>query len=211
MTLSRSHIEFASFTPAEAAAITGVQQGAQRDWRRRGALPKSEGWAKFTSLGLIEIALRKTMGEMGMPHVEPSLDLHEAVLQAQTWAATASGAVAFEDGLDAVGEFPMGPPTARYAWASFPWQSKLELKLLASLADLQSAIDREPRDGVVLIDLKALGLQIATRAGEPLWKVKRGPDPAELIAALNRASAGDLEAQSELARVGIFDWKVVQN
>lgn len=210
MTLSQSHIEFASFTPAEAAAITGVQQGAQRDWRRRGALPKTEGWAKFTPSGLIEIALRKTIGEMGMPHVEPSLDLHEAVFQAQAWAATAAGAVAFEDGLDPVGDFPMDQPKARYAWASFPWQSELELRLLAGLADLQSAIDREPRDGVALIDLKVLGLQIATRAGEPLWKVKRGPDPAELIAALNRASAGDLEAQSELANIGISDWKVVQ-
>ncbi|MFN3932244.1 MAG: hypothetical protein ACK4JY_10895 [Brevundimonas sp.] len=210
MTLSRSHIEFRSFTPAEAAAITGVQQGAQRDWRRRGALPKTEGWAKFISLGLIEVALRRTMGEMGMPHVEPSLDLHEAVLQAQAWAATVPGAVAFEDGLDPVGDFPMDPPRARYACASFPWKSELELTLLPSLGDLEPAIHCEPLDGVVLIDLKALGLQIATRTGEALWKVKLGPDPAELMAALNRASAGNLEAQRELANIGIFDWKVVQ-
>lgn len=150
------------------------------------------------------------MGDMGMPHVEPSLDLHEAVLQAQAWAATAPRAVAFEGGLNPVSDFPMDPPTARYAWASFPWQSELELKLLASLGELEAAIGCEPLGGVVLIDLKALGLQIATRAGEALWKVKRGPDPVELIAALNRASAGDLEAQRELANIGIFDWKVVQ-
>ncbi|RQW41376.1 helix-turn-helix domain-containing protein [Novosphingobium sp. LASN5T] len=50
-----------AFTPAEATAITGVSQDLQRDWRRRGFLPRSEGHARFDLFGLAELLTMKLL------------------------------------------------------------------------------------------------------------------------------------------------------
>ena len=48
-------LDLITFTPAQAAKITGVNVALQRDWRRRGILPPSEGRTKFTAFAVAEM------------------------------------------------------------------------------------------------------------------------------------------------------------
>jgi hypothetical protein len=55
-----------SFTPAEAARITGVSTDSQRDWRRRGFLPQVEGHARFDAFSLVELWAMKMLSDRGI-------------------------------------------------------------------------------------------------------------------------------------------------
>lgn len=48
-------LDLITFTPAQAAKITGINVALQRDWRRRGILPPSEGRTKFTAFAVAEM------------------------------------------------------------------------------------------------------------------------------------------------------------
>lgn len=207
MPLSRTHLHFAHFTASEAARITGVQPGAQRDWRRRGLLPSTDGWSVYFANNLIEMSLRRVMGELGMPHVDATLDLSAAVMASQAWAATHAKSTSYEDGLTPSSDQQIGPPQFRYAWASSPWANTVGLCLAEDFAALQAVIEKNPTSaGGGLIDLREIGWQVAAKAGEPLWYVRQGPGPGEVTEALNRASRGDIKAQAALSEIGIHEW-----
>lgn len=60
-------IELRAFTPSEAARISGVNLALQRDWRRRGYLPKLEGPSEFDAFGVasmlcVELLTRRGIG-----------------------------------------------------------------------------------------------------------------------------------------------------
>lgn len=54
------------FTPSEAGAISGVSVDLQRDWRRRGFLPKSERHARFTFMQLAELRVMSLLASVGI-------------------------------------------------------------------------------------------------------------------------------------------------
>jgi DNA-binding transcriptional MerR regulator len=54
------------FTPSEAERITGVSTALQRDWRRRGYLPKSDSHARFEVFDLARLTFMKWMAERGV-------------------------------------------------------------------------------------------------------------------------------------------------
>lgn len=56
-------IELSTFTPAEAARITGVNVTLQRDWRRRDFLPKEKGHARFDVYGIAELAALEALSK----------------------------------------------------------------------------------------------------------------------------------------------------
>lgn len=54
------------FTPAEAAKVSGVSVASQRDWRRRGFLPKTEGHARFSIFEVAEMLVLSSLGDQGI-------------------------------------------------------------------------------------------------------------------------------------------------
>jgi hypothetical protein len=58
----------ASFTPSQAAAITGVSVDSQRDWRRRMFLPGNPGgWTRYSLRDLCRLRLMRALVECGLP------------------------------------------------------------------------------------------------------------------------------------------------
>jgi len=57
-----------TFTPQQAAEISGVSQETQRDWRRRGFLKKKPGggWTAYDHLDLAKLMTMKTLSETGI-------------------------------------------------------------------------------------------------------------------------------------------------
>ena len=206
-----SHLEAEHFQASEATVITDVNPPVQRLWRRRGLLPESEGWAMFSPQELLQMSLRKVMREMGMPHVDILIDLSDVVLQAEAWAATHPGAMNYQDDLDPEvhpGTLFIKPPRSRYAWSSTPWDDSFDLKLAAdleSLGEMLASEDKELSNGIALIDLKALGLGVAERAGTALWNVRAGPGGHDITSALMAASKGDKAAQKAVEAIG-YEW-----
>lgn len=153
------------------------------------------------------------MREMGMPHVDILIDLGSVVLQAQAWAATHPGAIHYRDGLDPElhpRKSFIDPPRSRYAWARTPWDDSFDLKLatdLKSLGEMLAGEDTELSNGIALIDLKALGLGVAERAGTALWNVRAGPGDHDITSALMAASQGDKAAQKAVEAIG-HEWDV---
>lgn len=59
-------IELRTFTPAEAAKISGVNATLQRDWRRRGFLPKEDGPARFRPFAVAEMMAMNALAQRGI-------------------------------------------------------------------------------------------------------------------------------------------------
>lgn len=206
-----SHVWETSFTASEACRVTDINPPVQRNWRRRGLLPKVEGWARLSPQDMLHVSLREAMGQLGIPHLDPLICLDDAVVAAQAWAATHPGSLGYLDGLEPElhprSSF-FDPPRFRYAWARTPWHEGLKLELATDLIELNEAVtdfDGEPSAGIALIDLKAIGLSLAEKAGEPLWYVSSGPGMQKITAAQNAAVSGDKAAQRALKAIG-QDW-----
>jgi len=165
----------------------------------------------FSPQQLLQMSLRTVMREMGMPHVDILIDLSDIVLQAQAWAATHPGALSYHDELDPQlhpGKLFIDPPRHRYAWARTPWDDSFDLKLATDLAHLDEILagsDRKLSNGIALIDLKALGLGVAERAGTALWNVRAGPGDHDINWARMAASEGDKAAQKAVEALGL-EW-----
>lgn len=61
-----TRITLTTFTPAEAEAITGISTALQRDWRRRGIFPKTDGHARFDVFGLAKMLAMKMLSDRGV-------------------------------------------------------------------------------------------------------------------------------------------------
>ena len=57
--------ELATFTPAEAARISGVNVALQRDWRRRGLSPREDG-SRFNSFAVAELLVMNVLSTRGI-------------------------------------------------------------------------------------------------------------------------------------------------
>lgn len=88
----------AQFTPSEAERITGVNTALQRDWRRRGILPSSEGHARFDIFSLSRMVVLRCLADRG---VGPSMAVEAADSAA---VATAWAALDFRDAWDGEAE-----------------------------------------------------------------------------------------------------------
>lgn len=201
-----SHLQETLFTASEAWKITDVNPPVQRDWRTRGLLAKNEGWTRFTPEDLIHVALRDAMRHLGLPHTSADVDLRDAALQAQYWAAVYPGAVGHKIGTNSE-DHPIGSlmPGAqfRFAATTTPWQDFASLQLFADFDDLSEMIAAEDcRSGVAIIDLKAVGLKVAERAGKKLWLVARGPSAEAIALARDAARNGDELAKEALRDAG---------
>jgi len=59
-------IELRAFTPSEAARISGVNVALQRDWRRRGYLPKLEGPSEFDAFEVASMLCMELLTQRGI-------------------------------------------------------------------------------------------------------------------------------------------------
>ena len=58
--------ELATYTPSEAAKISGVNVALQRDWRRREILPRRDGHARYTPFELAELMALSALAVQGV-------------------------------------------------------------------------------------------------------------------------------------------------
>lgn len=203
---SPTHIEFVTFTAAEASRITDVQPATQRNWRRRGFLSKQNGWARFNAAELAELVLRKAMGDLGMPHVEATEEMHEICIQAQAWATTLPGAIEFEPGTENLPS-PIDGPRYRFLLACPPWrENEPEFRRARDEVELLAAMNGGLSVGLSIIDLKAIASSVVESVAGPLFIVRPGPSESEICCALNRVQDGDVEAQEALEAIGV-DWR----
>lgn len=65
--MTRFSITERTFTPKEAAEISGVSPVLQRNWRRRGFLPvRNDGWAQFTVSDIVRLCAMKILADTGI-------------------------------------------------------------------------------------------------------------------------------------------------
>jgi len=97
MSIRMHHID-REFSPAEAAAITGVSVNMQRDWRRRGLLPENtEGkWTRFDLKHIIEMSVMKAFSDAGFSVSYVAEFASMAIMPSLAIANMLPGAVAFE-------------------------------------------------------------------------------------------------------------------
>ena len=58
---------YATFKPREIERLTGISTSLQRDWRRRGLLPKKgDGWSNFDTEDLVNLTVAKLAIDRGM-------------------------------------------------------------------------------------------------------------------------------------------------
>lgn len=169
-------------------------------------LAKNDGWTRFAPDDLIHVALRDAMRHLGLPHTSPNVDLRDAALQAQYWAAECPSAVGYKIGANSE-DHPLKSlmPTAqfRFAAAITPWQDGASLQLFVDFDDLRETLTAEDdRSGVAIIDLKAVGLKVAERAGKCLWLIARGPSAKAIALARDAARSGDELAKEALRDAG---------
>ncbi len=69
-----ANITLTMFTPAEAERITGVSTDKQRDWRRHGYLPSSDGHARFDIFALAKMTVMGMLAEHGIGPKRSNLD-----------------------------------------------------------------------------------------------------------------------------------------
>lgn len=198
------------FTAAEAARVTDVQPAAQRNWRRRGFLPKQDGWARFSPGDLVEMVFRKTMSDLGMPHYVASEEMRDACILAEAWAMTHPNAVKYEQGTKGLMSFE-GDPEHRFVLAQPPWPepepgNEPQFRMVRDEAELLSVINGLARPGTMVIDLKAIASKVVESVDYPLFTVRLGPGDWEINGALNSAHDGNVEAQKDLDAIGI-DWR----
>lgn len=165
------------FQAREAAAMSGVSQTLQRDWRRRGLLDGwgGEGRKKF---GASEVALLTVMGILSEAKI--------SVKAAQTYAVSVTPALAiFFDSIDGAYEIEGDDlkssevpqfldevarnPESRFAFVPLPEESNQSLYFLRSPAEIETAVpsERRWRSGL-LLDLQGIAEDIAAKAPRPL-------------------------------------------
>lgn len=188
-----SHIEHSLFAPREIASITGVSAALQRDWRRRGILPKSETRFSANVYQLAELFCLRLLAEHGI-----GLRHSRAVVSSTGSAGSASGALRAPQGngvndlgpgLSSVG-WRVGayaliqagaiegdvryagvfiPRIEPYRFAAFNADG---LMGMANAADAFFEASRTvPPLSTTILDLIEIGKTIAARAGRPLAKI----------------------------------------
>lgn len=182
--MERTH-QYAEFSPAEVARITGLSQDQQRDWRRRGVLVMSvEGRAVFRSTNVAEVLVRKELQACGVPLTEAQGAVALATLTVVDFAAMWDG-----------GDYePLSPifhtgVQVRYLLIPLPLidvstlrrgngddlseslKSILPAIMIGSLSEVDDYMERlaPGASSYCIIDMKRIGEGFARKANRPLF------------------------------------------
>jgi hypothetical protein len=174
------------FTPGEAARITGVSLDLQRDWRRRGYLPASEGHARFNLFDLGGMLVTQMLSERGVgpTHTREVAPLCAAAIA--YFALTEPGAV---EGLDDRSNlerikrqvlrdhpsnvFRHSRPGRFFIWwpdGTEWWDESIDRAFARRMLQESEtgAAPQKPASPAIVIDLEELGELLQRRAGRPL-------------------------------------------
>jgi len=175
------------FTPAEAAKISGVSTVLQRDWRRRGLLPAKdqEGWAKFTVVDVIEMAVMKAMSDSGfsvqaaMMFAIASTLPTIAALELIPGVVVVEGNATLEKRERILSNYDGG--AARYLLAPLSrTDTAPEIEHTSDLRLIPELLEKSGAFHALVIDHAALARMIADRAGLPLFRINAEVDDESL-------------------------------
>lgn len=165
------------FQAREVAAMSGVSQNLQRDWRRRGLLDvhEGDGRKRFTSF---EVVLLTVMGILSDAKISvksaqslaldvcPFIDMFFDQIET-AYEIEGDGRDRFDTSefLDQVARDPL----SRFAFVTLPADDKCSMFLLGNVAELETVGPKETgwRSGL-LLDLRGIAEDIAAKAPRPL-------------------------------------------
>lgn len=149
------------YTPAEAETVTGVNVALQRDWRRRGLLPPTEGsHARYTASQLAEMVLMQDFAERKLGPKALKSMLGEAVDHLKIWVEAMPGNDRFVDIERAV---PIDQLPARYV--VFTGDKAI------STASLDNTFGMDRRLAIVC-NLRSVAEYVVAKVPRPVWKRK---------------------------------------
>lgn len=168
---------FATFEAREAERITGVGVVLQREWRRRGHFTRAgDGRADHDVLDLARLLVMRALAERGVGPSDSAAIAQSAALRIGYFALSHPGAIADNTG----GEFTRGMKlrkrplaSAFIAWTNGPRDPRQYLVVADDGFSFTNDLHKASLGlAAVILDLDALGMLIATRAGRPLATVE---------------------------------------
>lgn len=171
------------FTPAEAAAITGVSTALQRDWRRREIIkgdPNPEGkWTRWALTDIIRLSVMKLFSDAGMEVSSTTTVANMAVLPTLGALALVDEAVEFDG--DEIGDAQQARIRFSTVGTTHPSHSigrflacfgkgEYDVCRTDDLASLEAKLDEEPRPILSVVDCRNLAWLIVERAGGPVLR-----------------------------------------
>jgi hypothetical protein len=168
------------FSPAEAAAITGVSTALQRDWRRREVLkgdPNPEGkWTRWSLTDIIRLSVMKLFSDAGMEVSHTTMIASMALMPTLGALALIDDAVEFDGEIDDVQKARIRSSTVvtthpahtpgRFL-ASFG-KGEYDVCRTDDMASLEAMLDEEVRPILSVVDCRNLARLIVERAGGPV-------------------------------------------
>lgn len=176
------------YSPAEAAAVTGVSTALQRDWRRRELLASAGHagrWTRWELDDLIRLSVMKLFSDAGMDVSKTGTLAAMAILPTLGALEKVPGALVFE--ADGVSEKErddasrlMAPRLSsgsrhfgRFLAAFGP--DEHDICRTAKLEDLEALLAEKPRPIMSIVDCWTLAHLIQTRLGRPVLRYVVSP------------------------------------
>jgi len=166
------------FSPAEAAAITGVSTALQRDWRRREIVkgePNPEGkWTRWSLTDIIRLSVMKLFSDAGMEVSSTTTVASMAVLPTLGALAQIDEAVEFEG--DELAEEQKARIRSTTVGTTHPshtigrflvafGKGEYDVCRTDDLASLEAMLDERARPILSVVDCRSLARLIVERAG----------------------------------------------
>lgn len=175
------------FSPSEAQVITGVDLANQRNWRRRGYLPKGQGgWTEFEAPDLAKMLVFQSLANRGIGPSSAQEDAYWASLGILYAALKWIDSIDDKTGENFWWKYKDIPgeaagmicrklskviPGGRF-WV---WWADGKSECLDDIrkAFNESSWSEKYGGAVVVLDLQALGSQLLDRAGRPLVTIEK--------------------------------------
>jgi hypothetical protein len=188
----RYKVEFSAFSPAEVEAITGLNTGLQRLWRRRGILPlkPDSGHSRFQPVELARIVVLMAIRDLIDSKVETAADhadrVAEVVLsyalqypESRRFDGTMVDKKEFEkefnrqanegkEFFDAYLDLPEGDDHYYSVYHSGKWE------MTGTVEDIFN-MENDHDEGGIVVNLFVLGRKLAEKITRPLVVVKLAP------------------------------------
>ena len=169
------------FTPAEAAAITGVSTALQRDWRRREVIkgnPNPEGkWTRWSLNDIVRLSVMKLFSDAGMEVSSTTTIASMALMPTLGALALVDEAVEFDgDEIDDAWKERIRSGTVRTTHPSHTigrflvsfGKGAYDVCRTDDLASLEALLEEKVRPILAVVDCRNLARLIVERAGGPV-------------------------------------------
>src|SRR5262245_24210580 len=163
--MTRPLLKFETFTASAAEVATGADRDMQRNFRKWGYLRSYSGWAQYSPQELARLLIMASCSKSGIPPATASVGASapQAVDYLLAFAAEQPSAI---DGLEFLAEQS----------APFRLEKAKRYLILFGNSSVDFIFSNDPANeglsgAFVVIDLKALGLDLARNADRPLCRI----------------------------------------